>query len=201
MVGKATPDQGGSRKPPIEWALGIQLNNRRTRKTQRDGHNSLVKIWSLCSVSSTLSHATAEQPFRTLAIKWEVNMFVKKSSCVFLHECVIMRRLLLHLYSCVCLWYCVVVMLNDDVDDYITSIPDTLSGRVVLSLCRYATGIFCSPSQMGVMCVCICVFVYTKWLVKYEITTSLCSRIGCFFFCKSKKFRFFYECFKTHPIG
>ena len=76
-----------------------------------------VKIWSLCSVSNTLSHANLEQPFRTLAIKWEVNIFVKKSSCVFLSaslSCVV--------YSCVCLWYCVVVMLNDDVDDD-TTIP------------------------------------------------------------------------------
>ena len=67
--------------------------SKRTRKTQRDGHNSGVKIWSLCSVStSTLSHATLEQPFRTLAIKWEVNIFLKKSSCVVpscvLHYCV-----------------------------------------------------------------------------------------------------------------
>ena len=80
--------------------------SKRTRKTQRDGHNSGVKIWSLCSVSSTLSHANLEQPFRTLAIKWEVNMLLKKSSRV--------------VYSCVCLWYCVVVMLNDGVDDYRT---------------------------------------------------------------------------------
>ena len=58
--------------------------SKRTRKTQRDGHNSGVKIWSLCSVSSTLSHANLQQPFRTLAIKWEVNIFLKKSSCVFL---------------------------------------------------------------------------------------------------------------------
>ena len=58
--------------------------SKRTRKTQRDSHNSGVKIWSLCSLSSTLSHANLEQPFRTLAIKWEVNIIVKKSSCVFL---------------------------------------------------------------------------------------------------------------------
>ena len=111
VVGKATPDRGGPRKTPD----GVDPNIRRTRKTQRDDHNRGVKIWSLCSVSSTLSHANLEQPFRTLAIKWEVTIIVKKSSCVFLPaslSCVI--------YSCVCLWYCVVVMLNDDVDDYIT---------------------------------------------------------------------------------
>ena len=69
---------------PSESPDGVDPNIRRTRKTQHDGHNSGVKIWSLCSVSSTLSHATLEQPFRTLAIKWEVNIIVKKSSCVFL---------------------------------------------------------------------------------------------------------------------
>ena len=67
---------------------GGDPNIRRTRKTQRDGHNNGVKIWSLCSVSITLSHANLEQPFRTLAIKWEVNIFLKKSSCVFLPSCV-----------------------------------------------------------------------------------------------------------------
>ena len=66
--------------------------SKRTRKTQRDGHNSGVKIWSLCSVSSTLSHANLEQPFRTLAIKWEANIFLKKSSCV--------------VYYCIC-YHCV----------------------------------------------------------------------------------------------
>ena len=99
MVGKATPDRGGPRKSPdgvdpktSGWA------SKRTRKTQRDGHNSGVKIWSLCSVSSILSHATLQQPFRTLAIKWEVNIFLKKSSCI-LSSCVC--RL-----SCVC-YHCV----------------------------------------------------------------------------------------------
>ena len=58
MVGKATPDRGGPRKSPD----GVDpktsgWESKRTRKTQRDGHNSGVKIWSLCSVSSTLSHA------------------------------------------------------------------------------------------------------------------------------------------------
>ena len=48
---------------------GVDPSIRRTRKTQRDGHNSGVKILQLFSVLSTLSHATLEQPFRTLAIK------------------------------------------------------------------------------------------------------------------------------------
>ena len=63
---------------------------RRTRKTQRDGHNSGVQIWSLCSVSSTLSHANLEQPFRTLAI----NVRGKYNS-----KEVFLRRLFLRLLS------------------------------------------------------------------------------------------------------
>ena len=115
VVGKATPNRGGPRKPPMQLPADFQTvetrcgkeshtrprgssespngvdpktsgwASKRTRKTQRDGHNSGVKIWSLRSVSSILSHATLQQPFRTLAIKWEVNIFPKKSSCVFLH--------------------------------------------------------------------------------------------------------------------
>ena len=89
LSGKATPDQGGPRKTPD----GVDPNIKRTRKTQRDSHNSGVKIWSLCSISSTLSHANLEQPFPAFL------------SCV--------------VYSCVCHWYCVVVTLNNDVDGYI----------------------------------------------------------------------------------
>ena len=76
----------------------MNSNIKRTRKTQRDGHNSGVKIWSLCSVSSSLSHANLEQPFRTLAIKWEVNMLLKKSSCVFLPASFLPASSFLHLY-------------------------------------------------------------------------------------------------------
>ena len=86
---------------PSESPDGVDPNIRRTRKTQRDSHNSGVKIWSLCSVTSTLSHANLEQPFRTLAIKWEVNIFLKKSSCVLFPA-----SLSLRLFN-----YCVVVML------------------------------------------------------------------------------------------
>ena len=95
---------------PSETPDGVDPNIRRTRKTQRDGHNSGVKIWSLCSVSNSLSHATLEQHFRTLAKKWEVNMLLKKSSCVFPHAsflpasfCV---RLSLLLCRCDAAWTC-----------------------------------------------------------------------------------------------
>ena len=86
---------------PSESPDGVDPNIRRTRKTQHGGHNSGVKIGSLCSVSSTLSHANLEQPFRTLAIKREVNIFLKKSSCVFLLASLSLCRCeLFYIYMC-----------------------------------------------------------------------------------------------------
>ena len=86
---------------PSESPDGVDPNIRRTRKTRRDGHNSGVKIWSLCSVSSTLSHANLEQPFQTLQIKWEVNIIVKKPSCVFpLASLSLCRCELFYIYMC-----------------------------------------------------------------------------------------------------
>ena len=90
---------------PSESPDGVDPNIRRTRKTQCDGHNSGVKIWSLCSVSSTLSHANFEQPFRNLAIKREVYILLKKSSCVILHASVfivVSLWIILHIYVHVC---------------------------------------------------------------------------------------------------
>ena len=73
---------------PSESPDGVDPNIRRTIKTQRDGHNSGIKIWSLRSVSASSHMQTLKQPFQTLAIKWEVNIIEKKSSaslsCVFL---------------------------------------------------------------------------------------------------------------------
>ena len=85
---------------PSESRDGVDPNIKRTRKTQRDGHNSGVKIWSLCSVSSTLSHANLEQPFRTLAIKREVNV---------VKEIFLLRSFLRHYHAS--FYYCVVMML------------------------------------------------------------------------------------------
>ena len=96
-----TRPRGSSESPD-----GVDPNIRRTRKTQRDGHNSGVKIWSLCSVSITLSHANLEQPFRTLAINWEVDMSLKKPSCVFL------LPFFMRLSVCVCLYNYWVVMIR-----------------------------------------------------------------------------------------
>ena len=65
---------------PAEWALGLRLSSPR----EQERYNVTVitvgsKYYSLCSVSSTLLHANLEQPFRTLQIKWEVNIFYKRS--------------------------------------------------------------------------------------------------------------------------
>ena len=57
---------------PAEWALGLRLSSPREQERQCDGHKFGVKIFQFCSVSSSLSHANLEQPFRTLAINWEV---------------------------------------------------------------------------------------------------------------------------------
>ena len=120
MVGKATPDRGGSRKPPIEWALGLRLNNRRTRKTQRDGHNSGVKIWSLCSVSSTLSHAnpwtTLTNPCNKVRGKYVVKeVFLRP---LFVRLSFIMRLLSLRRYISSIYMY----ILHGSTDDFITFI-------------------------------------------------------------------------------
>ena len=118
-----TRPRGSSESPN-----GVGPKIRRTRKTQRDGHNSGVKIWSLCSVSSTLSHANLQQPFRTLAIKWEVNIIVKKSSCVFLPSCILHSCVLFLcvVYLCICLCCCAVVILHERVNDYTTFSPISL---------------------------------------------------------------------------
>ena len=48
---------------PVEWAPGLRLSIRRTRKTQHDGHKFGVRILQLCSISNSLSNANLEQPF------------------------------------------------------------------------------------------------------------------------------------------
>ena len=87
----------------------IELGSRGERERHNVAdHNFGVKIFQLCSVSSSLSHANLEQPFRTLAIKWEVYIFIKKSFSVFIIACVVYHCVC---YPCVCIYYCVVVML------------------------------------------------------------------------------------------
>ena len=68
--------------------------SKRTRKTQRDGHKELKSKYEVYVRSPAPSQT------QTLQIKWEVNIFLKKSSCV----------LLASLSLCCC----------DAVDDYTT---------------------------------------------------------------------------------
>ena len=109
MVGKATPGRRGPREPwlnwgpekmlirwskesqhPVEWNPGPPVEHIEKKERHNvDGHKSggqniAVYVWS-----PTPSHSgTPHNPFRTLAIKWEVNIFLKKSSCVRLYHCV-----------------------------------------------------------------------------------------------------------------
>ena len=84
-----TQPRGPSENP--RWSGPQHQEN----KTQRDGHNSGVKIWSLCSVSSTLSHANLSNPCNKVRGNYVVKeVFLCLPSCVF-----IMRRLLLRLLS------------------------------------------------------------------------------------------------------
>ena len=135
VVGKATPDRGGPRKSPdgvdpktSGWA------SKRTRKTQRDGHNSGVKIWSLCSVSSTLSHAN-------LTNKVRGKILLKKSSCVFLPASFLHASFIPAL-SFMRLSFCVrpsLLLLSrfDTAHDYITIIP--ISRYIYIYITRVKT--------------------------------------------------------------
>ena len=79
-----------------------------------------------------LQHPLTCKPWTTLSnpcnkVRGKYNckeVFMRLPSCILIVTvCVV--------YSCVCLWCCVVVMLNDDVDDYITV------ARVSLTLSRH----------------------------------------------------------------
>ena len=93
MVGKATPDRGGPRKAPMEWTpkSGEQERHKVTVITVGSKYEVYVR-------SPAPSHMqTLNNPFELLQIEWEVNIIVKKSSCV-LSSCVV--------YDCVC-YHCV----------------------------------------------------------------------------------------------
>ena len=66
--------------------------------------------------SPALSHMqTLEQPIRTLAIKWEVNMLLKKSSCLFLRTSVCIIESLWYGK-----WVYICVYLHESADDNTT---------------------------------------------------------------------------------
>ena len=93
----------------------------RTRKTQRDSQKSRGQNITVYVQSPAPSHTqTLSNPFRTFAIKWEVYILLKKSSCVF--------------SSRVCLYHCVgmypvyiCIFLPESADDNITDVPIVLS--------------------------------------------------------------------------
>ncbi len=98
--GPLGPDELGSREDadkmrkeshdPAEWTPGLRLRIRRTRKTQRDGHKSEGSKYCSYVRSPAPSHMhPLSNPFVPLQIKGEVNILLKKSSCVFIIASVI----------------------------------------------------------------------------------------------------------------
>ena len=102
VVGKATPDRGGPRKAPMEWT---------PTSGEQERHNvTVITVGSKYEVyvrSPAPSHMqTLKQPFRTLAIKWEVKysfkeVFLRLPSCVFpLASLPLCRCELFYIYMC-----------------------------------------------------------------------------------------------------
>ena len=98
-------------RPPVE-------QHKRTRKTQRDGHNRGVKILQFifglqlpltCNPWTTLSNPCNKERSKIL---------LKKSSCAFLHASFLPASLSLRLFN-----YGVVVMLHEHVYENITKSP------------------------------------------------------------------------------
>ena len=114
MVGKATPDRGGPQEPRWnpdavkkasiqQWTLGLRLSSPR----EQERHNVTVitvgsKYYSLCLVSSTLSHANPEQPFCTLTNKVR-GKYICKDVFLCLSACVCLCHSVLIIVS---LWCC-----------------------------------------------------------------------------------------------
>ena len=85
---------------PAEWTLGLRLSIKRTRKTQRDGHNSGGQNIAVYVRSPAPSHSkTPPNLFEHLQIKWEVNILLKKSSFVCCY-CVGMYPA----WTCICVY-------------------------------------------------------------------------------------------------
>ena len=86
---------------PSESPDGVDPNIRRTIKTQRDGHNSGVKIWSLCSVSSILSHANLSNPCNKVRGKYICKeVFLRLPSCFFSSCVCLCHWELFYIYMC-----------------------------------------------------------------------------------------------------
>ena len=112
---------------------------------EQERHNVTVitvgsRNYSLCSVSSSLSHATLEQPFRTLQIKWEVKYICKE---VFLR-----------LPSCV-VYYCVLIYCVSMYPAYICIFPHESANENITIVQSAGAGAVentdCSPFPIRVM--------------------------------------------------
>ena len=82
MVGKATPDRGGPRKPPMEWTPTSGEQER-----QRDRHNSGVKILQFMFGLQLPLTCNPWTTFRNLTNKVRGKILLKKYYCVF-HYCI-----------------------------------------------------------------------------------------------------------------
>ena len=85
---------------PAEWTPGLRLSTRRTRKTQRDGHNSWVKIlqfmYGLQLPLTVKPHTTLSNPCNKVRGKY----FVKE---VFLRLLFIASVCIQHIYVYFCM--------------------------------------------------------------------------------------------------
>ena len=68
-----------------EWTPGLRLSSHGERERHNaDGHNFGVKIFSYVRSPAPSHTQTLSNPFRTLAIKWEVNIFLRSLPASFI---------------------------------------------------------------------------------------------------------------------
>ena len=101
---------------PGDWTLSAQWSSHRERERHNDdGHNFGVQIYQLYSVSSSLSHANFEQPFRNIQIKMRGKIYYKEVFRVFLAcvvcscDFIIVRLFNYLLCRCDAAWTCICV--------------------------------------------------------------------------------------------
>ena len=110
--GQASRVGGGVRRNVVRKAStqqnGLQDSGWAALENEKDTMLTAITLGSKyfnCVRSPAPSHMqTLSNPFRTLAIKWEVNIFIKKSSCVFIiasvYHCVGMYPVYIYVYFC-----------------------------------------------------------------------------------------------------
>ena len=144
---------------PSESPDGVDANIRRTIKTQRNGHNSGVKIWSLCSVSSTLSHANLTNKVRGKYIwkevflrlcPWVCFIIVSLGCCGWLYNMCMLELFWISPRVMFPLWVCVFEFVFVCV---------CMCGSMVLKFTDYYFLIIIVVYIYIYMCVCVCVCV------------------------------------------